>query len=83
MLHTMFQDHRSIGSGEKDFYGFYHIWAWRPSWSCDQDRFNNCSFPRPLEATYEIWLQLAQKFQRRSRLKLLTDDDRRRSMPIL
>ena len=21
---------------EKIFKGFYHIWAWRPSWSCDQ-----------------------------------------------
>ena len=22
------------------FKGFYHIWAWRPSWSCDQDHLN-------------------------------------------
>ena len=22
---------------EKIFEGFYHIWAWRPSWSCDLD----------------------------------------------
>ena len=22
---------------KKIFEGFYHIWAWRPSWSCDQD----------------------------------------------
>ena len=21
--------------------GFYHIWAWRPSWSCDQDHVKN------------------------------------------
>ena len=21
---------------KKIFKGFYHIWAWRPSWSCDQ-----------------------------------------------
>ena len=25
---------------EKIFEGFYHIWAWRPSWSCDQDHVN-------------------------------------------
>ena len=25
---------------EKIFKGFYHIWAWRPSWSCDQDIAN-------------------------------------------
>ena len=30
MLHAKFQDHRTSGSGKEDF---YHIWAWRPSWS--------------------------------------------------
>ena len=30
---------------KKNFEGFYHIWAWRPSWSCDQDHFNKFSFP--------------------------------------
>ena len=25
---------------EKIFKGFYHIWAWWPSWSCDQDHVN-------------------------------------------
>ena len=47
-----------------------------------QDRLKNILFPRPLKATYKIWLQLAQWFQRRSRLKLFTADGRR-SMPIL
>ena len=23
--------------------GFYHIWAWRPSWSCDPDAMNKIS----------------------------------------
>ena len=32
------------------------------------------SFPQCLDATYEIWLHLAQWFQRRSRLKVWTDD---------
>ena len=27
MLHAKFQDHRTYGSGEEDFKGFYHIWA--------------------------------------------------------
>ena len=35
MPHAKFQDHRTFGSGEEDFEGFYHIWAWWPSWSCD------------------------------------------------
>ena len=33
MLRAKFRDQRTSGSGE----GFYHIWAWRPSWSCDLD----------------------------------------------
>ena len=27
--------------------GFYHIWAWRPSWFCDQDHLNELLFPHP------------------------------------
>ena len=26
--------------------GFYRIWAWRPSWSCDQDLLNKLLFTR-------------------------------------
>ena len=62
--------------------GFYHIWAWPPSWSCDQDRLNKLSFLRPKESPYEIWGWLAKWFQRRRCLKLWTDgrtDDRRRT----
>ena len=33
MLHARFQDHRT--SGSIDYKGFYHIWTWLPSWSCD------------------------------------------------
>ena len=51
------------------FKGFYHIWAWRPPWSMNCDHFSNLSFPQPKEAPYEIWAKLAQRLQRRSRLK--------------
>ena len=44
MLHTKFHENQPVGSGE-DFEGFYHIWAWRPSWSCDKDNVNTFSFP--------------------------------------
>ena len=58
--------------------GFYHIWAWRPPWSCDPDALNKLLFPRPMEAPHEIWLQLAQRFWRRRSLKMVdgqrTDD---------
>ena len=26
---------------------FYHIWVWRPSWSCDPDAANKLSIPLP------------------------------------
>ena len=62
LVYTKFQGCRSVVSGEED---------------CDQDRLNTIFFSlRLLEATCEIWLQLAQWFQRRSRLKLWTDDGR-------
>ena len=32
MLHSKFHGNQPAGSGEEDFEGFYHIWAWRPSW---------------------------------------------------
>ena len=61
MLHAKFQDHRISGSGEEDFKGFYHIWAWRPSWSCDLDHLYKLSFPLPKEAPHKIWLLIGQE----------------------
>ena len=46
MLHTKSRENRPDGSGEEDFEGFFfHLWAWRPSWSCDQHHVNTFSFP--------------------------------------
>ena len=56
--------------------GFYHIWALRPSWSCDLDFLNTHWFPLPIDASYKIWLWLAKRFQRRRSLKLWTDGRR-------
>ena len=53
MPHTKFQRHRPFGS-RKDFYRFYHIWAWRPSWSCDINHLYSLSFPHPMEAPHKI-----------------------------
>ena len=53
--------------------GFYHIWAWWPSWSCDLDFLYTHWFPLPIDASYKIWLWLAKRFQRRRSLKLWTD----------
>ena len=35
---------------KKIFKGFYHIWAWLPSWSCDLDHLYNFLSPLPKEA---------------------------------
>ena len=57
MLHTKFRENRPAGSEEEEFLkGFYHIWAWRPSWSCNPDAANKISFPLPKEAPQKIWL---------------------------
>ena len=47
MLHTKFRGNQPAGSGEDDFEGFYHIWALRPSWSCDQHHVINFHFLVP------------------------------------
>ena len=52
MLHTKFRENWPAGSGED----FYHIWAWRPSWSRDPDAANKLSLPLPKEAPHKIWL---------------------------
>ena len=38
------------------FKGFYHIWVWQPSWSCDLDHLYKFSFPLLKEAPHKIWL---------------------------
>ena len=53
MLHAKFQDHRTSSSGE-DFKGFYHIWAARPSLSCDLYLLYRRSLSLPKEAPHEI-----------------------------
>ena len=55
MLYVKFQDHSTSGSGE-DFKDFYHIWAWRPSWSCDLDHLYKRWFPLPKEALHKMLL---------------------------
>ena len=63
MLHTKFQGHGSIGSGEEDFLRCYHIWAWQPCWSCDPDHLNNFSFLQALEAVYKICCNRPSSFR--------------------
>ena len=80
MLHTKFRGNRPTGSRVEDFLkGFYHIWAWRPSWSCDLDFAIKLEMTLPKEAPHKISTRSAKRFQRRRFLKLwtTTDDDGR------
>ena len=54
MIYANIQPQSILGSREEDFKGFYHIWAWRPSWSTNRDHFSNLLFPLSKEAPYEI-----------------------------
>ena len=56
MLQTKFRENRSPVLEKKIFEGVYHIWAWRPPWSCDPDAANKISFTLPKEAPHKIWL---------------------------
>ena len=40
MLNAKSQGHQPSGSGEKNLKDFYHIWAWKPSWWCDQNNLH-------------------------------------------
>ena len=61
MLHTKFRGNRLAFSGEEDFEWFYHIWAWRPSWSCDQDPANKLLFPLPMDAPHKFGQAVSEK----------------------
>ena len=45
---------------KKLFKGFYHIWAWQPSWSCDLDHLYKHLFPLPKEAPHKIFALIGQ-----------------------
>ena len=56
MLHAKFQGNRTSGSGEEDFKGYYHIWVWPSSWSCDLYHLYKLSFPLPKEDSRDLAL---------------------------
>ena len=60
MLHTKFRGNQPAGSREEDFDRFYHIWAWRPSWSCDQHHVIRFSFPCTLKLSYKNLVQIGK-----------------------
>ena len=57
MLHIKFHENQPACSGKEVFLSvFYHIWAWRPSWSCDPDFAIKFSSPLPRDAPHKISL---------------------------
>ena len=56
MLLAKFQNNRFLVLEKKILKVFYHIWAWRPSYSCDLDYLYKILFPLPTEAPHKIWL---------------------------
>ena len=63
MLHTKSQGHRVLE--KKIFKWFYHIWAWRPYWSCDQNILHKFWLTYQKGSSHEIWVQLGQWFVRK------------------
>ena len=45
--------------------GFYHIWVWWPSWSCDQFNWYKFWLTYHKESSYEILVQSAKWFLRK------------------
>ena len=69
MPYTKFQGHQPLGFEEIDE-GFYHIWAWKPSWSWDLEHLNKLSFQHPMEAPNEIGLQTTFYYFRKRSLTM-------------
>ena len=72
MLHTKFRGNQSAGSGEEDFEGFYHIWAWLTSWSCDQHHINDF-ISMYLKAYIKKLVKTAQWFLRKAYFNFHTE----------
>ena len=58
MLHAKLHGNRHAGSGEDFLMGVYHIWAWWPSWSCDQPSCHQIFIPLYLKAFIKNLVQI-------------------------
>ena len=63
---------------------FYHIWAWRPSWSCDLDHLYKLLFPLPKDAPQKNLALIGQAVSEEKMFEIVdgrTDDDGRTPDP--
>ena len=65
MLHTKFQGHGSIGSGEEDFFKVFTIYG-HGSHVGHVGHLYKFSFLFSLKLSYEFWFQIAQLFLRKT-----------------
>ena len=56
---------------EKILKGFYHIWAWRPSWSCDQHHVIRFFISLYLKAFIQSLVQINTVFSEKIRFEFL------------
>ena len=66
MLHTKFQGHRSIASGEEDFFKFFTIYGHGGHVGHVITHLYKFSFPFSLKLPYELWFQIAHLFLRKT-----------------
>ena len=66
MLHTKFFKKSASGFWRRRFLkGFYHIWALRPSWSCDLYAANKILFPKSKKAPQKNLALIGQAVSRK------------------
>ena len=74
MLHTKFRANRPAAPEKKIFEGFLPYMGKAGILVMWPGPHTQTTFPHPMEAPHEIWLQSAQWFQRKRRLKMWTHD---------
>ena len=55
--------------------GFYHIWGWRPSWSCDLHHVIRFSFPFDLKACIQNFVQIGTVVSEKIQFEFLYVND--------
>ena len=71
MLQTKFRRNQLVDSGENCLNGFYHIWAWWPSWSCDQHHHHQNFISLYLKAFIQSLVQIGTVIFEKIRFEFL------------
>ena len=53
--------------------GFYHIWAWLPSWSCDPNSANKFWFPLSIGGFTQNLALIGQAISEKKRFEIVED----------